>query len=48
MVSSDNFLNDPGCKITFTVYTDYSDKQLGDVFSKNNKLLTSSRKYLLI
>ena len=37
MVSAEILLNYPGCKLPFTVHTDVSDKQLGDVISYNNK-----------
>ena len=37
MVSDDNILIYPDLKITFTVYTDDSDKHLGAVISHNNK-----------
>ena len=37
MVSADTLLNDTDWKITFTVHTNASDKQFGDVISHNNK-----------
>ena len=37
MVSSKNLLSYPNWTTTFTVHTDDSDKQLGDVISQNNK-----------
>ena len=37
MVSSETLLSYPYWKLTFTVHTDASDKQLGSVISQNNK-----------
>ena len=37
MVSAETFYSYPDCKTPFTVHTHASDKQLGDVISKNNK-----------
>ena len=37
MVSAKTLLNCPDRKITFTVHTDASDKQFGDVISQNDK-----------
>ena len=40
MGSAETLLNSTYCTITFTVYTDASDKQLGAVISHNNKPIT--------
>ena len=37
MVSSEKLLSYPDCVLPFTVHTDVSDKQVGDVISQNNK-----------
>ena len=37
MVSAETLLSYPDWKMTFTVHTDASDKQLGAVVSQNNK-----------
>ena len=37
MVSAETLLSYPGWKLTFTVHTDASDKQLGAVISQNDK-----------
>ena len=37
MVSAEMLLSYPYCKLTFTVHTDSSNKQLGAVISQNNK-----------
>ena len=37
MVSDDNLLSYTYWKIPFTVHTDASDKQLGDIISHNNQ-----------
>ena len=37
MVSAETLMIYPYCKLIFTVHTDASDKQLGAVFSQNNK-----------
>ena len=37
MVSAESLLSYPYLKLTFTVQTDASDKQLGAVISQNNK-----------
>ena len=37
IVSAEMLLSYLGWKLTFTVHTDASDKQLGDVISQNNK-----------
>ena len=47
MVSVETLLNDPECKITFTVHTDASDKQLGAVISQNNKPISCLSKILI-
>ena len=39
MVSAETLVNYPYFKIPFTVHTDASDKQLGDVISHKNKLI---------
>ena len=40
MVSAEMLLSYPYWKIPFTVHTDASDKQLGDVTSQKNELIT--------
>ena len=42
MVSSEKLLSYPYWKVTFTVHTDASDKQLGDDISHNNKPIAFS------
>ena len=37
VVSAETLLSYPDCKLSFTVHTDGSDKQLGAVISQNNK-----------
>ena len=37
MVSAETLLSYPDCTNNFTVHTDTSDKQLGDVIIHNNK-----------
>ena len=37
MVSAEMLLSYPYCKLAFTVHTDASDNQVGDVISQNNK-----------
>ena len=37
MVSAEKLLSYPYWKLPFTVHTDASDKQLGDIISYNNK-----------
>ena len=37
MVSAETLLSYPYWKLPFTVHTDASDKQLGNVISQNNK-----------
>ena len=37
MVSAETLLSYPDWKLTLTLHTAASDKQLGDVISKNNK-----------
>ena len=40
MVSYETLLSDPYGKITFTVHTNASDKQLGVVLGENNKIIS--------
>ena len=40
MLYTDTLLNYPEWKIPFTLHTDDSDKQLGDIISNNNKQIS--------
>ena len=37
IISKETLLNYPDWTIPFTIHTDASDKQMGDVISQNNK-----------
>ena len=45
MVFVETLLNYTDCTIPFDVYTNASDKQLGDIISQNNKCIAFSQGY---